>query len=73
MGSLVRESLEAYLAAAPSDDDPALGIIGSIDDADLPRPHGSVAEHHDAYLVDAIEAEGREPDGAPWWARRPRR
>jgi hypothetical protein len=56
MGSLVRESVASYLAGLPADDDPALGIVGLIDDVS-PRPYGSVAEHHDDYLADDLAAE----------------
>jgi hypothetical protein len=56
MGSLVRESVEAYLAALPAEDDPAYGIIGLIDDHS-PKPYGSVAIHHDDYIAEALESE----------------
>jgi hypothetical protein len=60
MGSIIRESLATYLAAVPPDDDPLFGIVGMFEDHGA-RPHGSVAEHHDVYLADAIEAEGLAP------------
>jgi len=56
MGSLIRESVTEYLNDLPVEDDPAFGIIGLIDDRG-PRPHGSVAINHDAYIADALEAE----------------
>lgn len=57
MGSILRASVAGYLANAPDEQDPALGIIGLIDD-DGPTPHGDPAAEHDAYLADALEAEG---------------
>ena len=57
MGSILRESVAEYLASAPIEEDPAFGIVGLIDD-DGPMPHGDPARHHDAYLADALEAEG---------------
>lgn len=60
MGSLIRESVAEYLSELPSGDDPALGIVGLIDDRGS-RPHGSVAVAHDAYLADALSAEGLDP------------
>ena len=65
MGSILRESVADYLTRAPVEEDPAFGIIGLIDD-EGPTPHGDPAVEHDAYLADALEAEG----GA---ARRPAR
>ena len=56
MGSILRESVAGYLANAPGED-PALGIVGLIDD-DGPTPHGDPAVEHDAYVADALEAEG---------------
>lgn len=58
MGSILRESVADYLTDATAGDDPALGIIGLIVD-DGPTPHGDPATEHDAYLTDALEAEGR--------------
>lgn len=58
MGSIVRESVAAYLADARDAQDPALGIVGMIDDHS-PTPHGDPATEHDAYLADELEAEGR--------------
>ncbi len=57
MASIIRESVADYLTNAPGEEDPALGIIGLIDD-DGPAPHGDPAVQHDAYLADALEAEG---------------
>ena len=57
MGSILRESVAAYLTNAPDEQDPALGIIGLINDTG-PTPHGDPALEHDAYLADALEAEG---------------
>ena len=57
MGSILRESVAEYLASAPIEEDPAFGIVGLIDD-DGPMRHGDPATHHDAYLADALEAEG---------------
>ena len=57
MGSILRESVADYLTRAPVEEDPAFGIIGLIDD-DGPTPHGDPALEHDAYLADALEAEG---------------
>jgi hypothetical protein len=57
MGSILRESVAEYLAQAPDERDPAFGIIGLIDDTS-PTPHGDPAVAHDAYLADALEAEG---------------
>lgn len=59
MGSIVRESVADYLTAVPVDEDPAFGIIGLIDDGG-PTPRGDPATEHDAYLADALEAEGGE-------------
>lgn len=65
MGSLIRESVADYLSELASADDPALGIIGLIDDRES-RPFGSVATEHDAYLADAASAEGLDrPTAAP--------
>jgi hypothetical protein len=64
MGSLVRESVAAYIAGRPVEDDPAFGIIGLIDDP-APRPYGSVAERHDDYLAAEIDGEGSPPTEAP--------
>jgi hypothetical protein len=67
MGSLVRESVEAYLAALPAEEDPLYGIIGMLPEDRRPRPHGDVAVHHDDYLADYLEAEadigGDHPPG----------
>ncbi len=60
MGSLIRESVAEYLSELPSGDDPALGIVGLIDDRGS-RPYGSVAIEHDAYLADALSEEGLDP------------
>jgi hypothetical protein len=60
MGSLVRESVEVYLAETPAKDDPALEIVGMLADA-ADTPHGDVGVRHDAYLADAYEREAREP------------
>jgi hypothetical protein len=57
MGSILRESVADYLANAPVEEDPAFGIIGLIVD-DGPTPHGDPATAHDAYLADALDAEG---------------
>ena len=57
MGSILRESVADYLTSTPVEEDPAFGIIGLIDD-DGPTPHGDPAVEHDAYLADALEAEG---------------
>jgi hypothetical protein len=57
MGSILRESVADYLTNAPAEEDPALGIVGLIDD-DGPTPPGDPALQHDAYLADALEAEG---------------
>lgn len=61
MGSILRESVADYLAGAPIEEDPAFGIVGLIAD-DGPTPHGDPATHHDAYLADALEAEGGSPE-----------
>jgi hypothetical protein len=58
MGSILRESVAAYLANARDTQDPAFGIVGLIDE-DGPTPHGDPAEEHDAYLADELELEGR--------------
>ena len=58
MGSILRESVADYPTNAPAEEDPAFGIVGLIDD-DGPTPHGDPALQHDAYLADALEAEGR--------------
>ena len=63
MGAMIRESVATYLAQQPLEDDPALDIVGLFSD-ERPRPHGDVAEHHDAYLVEAYEREGRRGDPA---------
>ncbi len=57
MGSLVRESVAAYLAALPAEDDSAFGIIGMLGEDEGPLAHGDVAANHDAYLADAYAAE----------------
>lgn len=57
MGSILRESVADYLTGVPVDEDPAFGIIGLIDD-DGPTPHGDPATQHDAYLADALDADG---------------
>ncbi len=51
MGSLIRESVSAYLADAPANEDTLVGIIGLFEDTG-PRPYGDVGEEHDAYLAD---------------------
>jgi hypothetical protein len=56
MGSLVRESVAVYLAETPAGDDPAMEIVGSLND-DAPTPHGDVGIAHDAYLADLHEQE----------------
>lgn len=61
MGSILRESVAEYLATAPIEEDPAFGIVGLIED-EGPMPHGDPATRHDAYLADAHEAEGTEPE-----------
>jgi hypothetical protein len=63
MGSLVRESVAAFLADLPSDEDPAYGLIGLLGEDRGPRPHGDVAREHDSYLVDiyADEVRGSSP------------
>lgn len=63
MGSLVRESVEAYIASAPPEEDPLLEIIGMVDDA-AAKPHGDVGLEHDAYLADAyVEEAAKPPEG----------
>ena len=64
MGSILRESVADYLTSTPVEEDPAFGIIGLIND-DGPTPHGDPAVEHDAYLADALEAEGGVAQGAP--------
>jgi len=64
MGSMVRESLAAYLADQPLDDDPALTIIGAFAD-DGPRSHGDVAIAHDAYLSDGYRGEADRDEPQP--------
>jgi hypothetical protein len=49
MGSLVRESVAAYLTGLPADEDPLAEVVGMFEDAE-PRPFGDVAEEHDRYL-----------------------
>jgi len=77
MGAVVRESVEAYLASLPAEDDPLFGLIGLFR-GDGPTPHGDVAINHDAYLADIHESEVRgqvqgadppEPEGAGTEAR----
>lgn len=62
MGSLIRESVAAYLSDGDIADDPLMGIIGAFEDLG-PRPHGDVGEEHDAYLAKIIGAE--ETTGEP--------
>ncbi len=59
MGSLVRESVAAYLSDVSTEDDPLAGIVGLFEDPG-PRPLGDVGEEHDAYLADpdAIDRQG---------------
>ena len=64
MGSILRESVADYLTKAPVEEDPAFGIIGLIDD-EGPTPHGDPALEHDAYLADALEAEGGAVERPP--------
>jgi hypothetical protein len=56
MGSLIRESVAAYLADVPAEEEPLTDLVGMFLD-DGPRSHGDVGEEHDAYLADAGAGE----------------
>ncbi|CAN5582433.1 hypothetical protein BH23CHL8_BH23CHL8_16300 [soil metagenome] len=69
MGSLVRESVEAYLSPMPAEEDPLLGIIGVADDRTV-KAHGDVGIEHDAYLADAYADESKASAPPPRLRRR---
>ncbi len=61
MGALIRESVEAYLASLPPEDDPLLELIGILGEDAGPLPFGDVARHHDEYVADYLDEERSRP------------
>jgi hypothetical protein len=62
MGSMIRESVAAYLSDREAEEEPLLGIIGMFEDTG-PTPYGDVSTNHDAYLADIHWREGH-PEAA---------